>query len=467
LQLKERYDYLILGSGPAGHASALKAARSGASVLVVEKDPEMFGGVCLNEGCIPAKSLLHAAEIIDGFRKLRDITSVDLKAEEIDLSNMVSRSQSSSRELRKGLEFVFKKNNIDIVYGAGRLMDKETVEISRNGETINVKAGSILIATGSTPKTLHGIEVDGRSVMTSSHAIRLEQTPGSVLIIGAGAIGAEFADLFNMLGSKVSIIEVEKRILPLEDIDIGRRMGSIFKKKGVEVMVGGFVERVSAEKDTVKVAMRVDDKELEGSYDKVILAVGRVPSTSGLGLKDAGVEIDGNGFIKIDKNMRTSAGNIYAAGDVVRSPMLAHVAIAEGEIAAQSALKGKAEAIDYACVPNAVYTSVKTASVGATEEALKEEGASYKAFKQLFRSNGRAVACGEAEGFIKILVCPETKKFLGVHIIGHNADEIIHEFVIAKRKGLTVEDIAETVHAHPTYSETAVEACRSSIEGLA
>ncbi len=460
--MDKQYDYLILGSGPAGYVSAIRAAQSGLKVAVVEKDPEMFGGVCLNEGCIPAKSLFHSAEIIDTVRKNWDICGLKCEPGSIDMSRMVAKSREAREQLCKGLSFLFSKNGIEIIYGTGCFVDRETVSITGvGGEQVLVKAKKFLISTGSGPKVLPGVPVDGKIVITSSEAIRLDNIPENILIVGAGAIGIEFASFFNILGSKTTLVEMGQTVLPLEDKEVGKRMKSISKQNGIEVLTGSIVEKVSTGNGAAEVVINFQDNRKDGTYEKVLIATGRVPAVSGIGIDKLGMDMDEKGFIRVDTRMRTSVENIYAAGDVVNSPMLAHVAYAEGEVAAVSAAGKEAYPVDYGCIPNAVYSNIRAASVGANEEQLKSGGVAYKAGKQFFKSNGRAVANSRTEGFIKVLAQAETRKLLGAHIVGYEADELIHEFALAKRMSLTVDDIGRTVHAHPTFSETAVDACRS------
>jgi len=424
--MRPKYDYIVIGSGPAGHVAAIRAAQYGMRTALIEKDEKMLGGVCLNEGCIPGKSLFHGA-----------------KNGGADMGALVKKSREAVEQIKKGLLPVIKKNGVDVIIGAARFLDNRTVEVA-GGEKAVLEAEKILIATGSAPRELPEMPFDGRRVITSSEAIRLSNIPKKMLIVGGGAIGTEFASFFNIMGAEVTIAEMEDSLLPSEDAEISRRFQTIFKQRGIAVVTGSEAKDIKSD-----------------GYDVTLVSVGRVPATSELGLDKAGLRTDEKGFIPVDGKMRTSAGNIYAAGDVVNTPMLAHVAIAEGEIAAEAASGGDPEAIDYSAVPNVVYTDIKVASVGMTEEKARAEGIEYAAGKRFFKANGRAVASGETEGFVKVIADKRAHKVLGAHIIGHGADEMIHEFVLAKRLGLTVEAIAKTVHAHPTLSEAAMHACKS------
>ena len=460
--MQKKYDYLVIGSGPAGYTSAIRASQIGLKVAVVEKNIDMFGGVCLNEGCIPAKSLYNSANIFDMVKRSPGLCGLNVKCGKPDLASFVKRSREAASQLGEGLSFLFKKNGIDLINGKAEFLDSGKVQITDSGEiTTTIEAGKFLIASGSTPRELEGIPFDGETVISSSEAIRLEKVPGKMLVIGGGAIGAEMASFFNIIGSEVVIIEMESSILPFEDEEVSRRLQSVFKQKGIEVLTSSRVSEIKTGSAKADVTIQSKGKEVKDKFDIVLISVGRKPSTSGLGLDRIGVKVDAEGYILVDEHMKTNIENVYAAGDVVRTPMLAHLAAFEGELAAESAGGEVPREIDYSSVPNAVYTQVQVASVGITEKEAKEKGLDFSKGKQFFKSNGKAVISSETEGFIKILADNSAQKILGVHIIGTIATELIHEFVLAKRKGLTVEDIERTVHAHPTFSEAAVDAAKS------
>ncbi|MDP8298676.1 MAG: dihydrolipoyl dehydrogenase [Candidatus Tantalella remota] len=460
--MSKKYDYIVIGSGPAGHVSAVKVAQGGLKVAVIEKDLEMFGGVCLNEGCIPAKSLYNSAEILYLAGKHADLCGLELKSSGVRMSDFVKRSRTASAQLLQGLSFIFKKNKVDLINGEVRFTSEKDIQVTdADGKTYTMTADKYLIAAGSEPKALKEVPFDGKTIISSSQAIRLESVPGKILIIGGGAIGTEFASFFNILGSEVTIAEVEDAILPTEDRDVSRRLATIFKQQGISLLTSSRVTGAKVSSDGAVVTIKSGDKDVKEKYDIVIVSVGRVPSTRELGLDLAGVSVDEKGFVPVDEKMMTNVKNIYAAGDVVSSPMLAHVASAEGEIAAGAVSGSKVDRIDPGAIPNAVYTRVQVASVGMTEEQVKDKGLNYSAGKEFFKANGKAVVTSETDGFIKVLAESDSHKILGAHIVGHNATDLIHEFVVAKRKGLTVDDIADTVHAHPTFSESAAEACRA------
>jgi len=460
--VQDKYDYLVIGSGAAGHVSAIKAAQLGLKVAVIEKDDKMFGGVCLNEGCIPAKSLYHSAKIFDIVRKSPELCGLEVRCGGVDMARFVERSRETTEQLRKGLFFLFKKNGIDLIKGAAKFADRETVSVrAENEETLSVRAQKFLIATGSTPRSLPKAPFDGRHVITSSQGIRLDKVPRNILIVGGGSIGTEFASFFSMIGTEVAIVEVEDRLLPAEDREISGRFQAVFKQRGISVHVSSRVRDVSVEPDGTAVTVEGKDGKTAGKYEMVLVSIGRTPATSGIGLEQIGVKTEDGGYIPVDSRMRTNVENIYAAGDVLRTPMLAHMAYAEGETAAEAAANHNPEPIDYSSVPNVIYTDVQVASVGMTEEEAGSENVDYTAGKHFFKANGRAAISSQTEGFIKVIADNSTRRLLGVHIIGYEAAELIHEFIVAKRAGLSVEEIGKTIHAHPTFSETAVDACRA------
>ncbi|MCK5451431.1 MAG: dihydrolipoyl dehydrogenase [Candidatus Omnitrophica bacterium] len=457
-----KYDYLVIGSGPAGHTSAIKAAQCGLKTAIIDLDENMVGGVCLNEGCIPAKSLYNSAKIYDIVRRNQELYSKNAERAKADISLFVEKSRQAAETLRKGINFLFKKNNIDLYIGIARFVDKNTVKVSKKGsESIQLSAKNILIATGSVPNSFPGKSFDGKRLMSSFGAIRCKKIPEKLLVIGGGAIGTEFASFFSIIGSTVTVVETEKRILPLEDKDISREMEKIFKKKNIIIYTAARVNTITTENDTVKISMRTKKGMIEENFDAVLVSIGRKPNVSTIKPENAGIKIDEKGYIPVDKEMRTNVDNIFAAGDIIKTPMLAHVAASEGEIAAEAVAGRQTEPIDYTCVPNVVYTEVQIASAGMTEEDALSQSNNISVGKQFFRANGKAVVDQKTDGFIKVIADKDTRKILGIHIIGYEAGELVHEFVVAKKAGLTVEDIEHTVHAHPTFSEISVDACKS------
>ncbi len=452
----KKYDYIVVGSGPAGHSSAITAAKMGLKTALVEQSAEMLGGVCLNEGCIPAKALYSSARLLLKARKDPAVFGPVKEPSADTISEMVSKSMRASDELKRGLRSHLEKLGIEFIEARAMFVDggRLSLDASGNGGSV-YESRNILIATGSCPRVLPRVSFDGKRVISSSEAVRLNYIPQKTLIIGAGAVGVEFACFFASMGSKVTLIEKESAVLPAEDKDLSSAMRIILKKKGVSIFTSCSLERISVNDDKVSVRFSSPVGETAEDHDTVIVSIGRVPSTSGMGLEKAGVSVDDNGYIPVDASMRTNIPGIYAAGDVVPGPMLAHVAQVEGEQAAFAAAGKDPEPIDYTSIPNAVYTDIQAASVGFTQERAESMGAGIVTGKSFFKANGKAVASGESEGFVKIVADGSTRSVLGAHIVGAAATEMIHEFALARRKGLTVDDIAMTVHAHPTFSESA------------
>jgi len=461
IEKRKKYDYLVIGSGPAGHVSAITASQLGLKTAIVEKNGDMFGGVCLNEGCIPLKSIIDSAKRVNVVRNSSGLCKGKLECAEADLSEIVKKSRQNVEMLKKGLTFLFRKNKIDLLMGKAEFLDKNTVSVLEvSGAKCNVTARNFLIATGSEPKKLKELKYDGKCIISSSEAVSLDKIPARILIVGGGAIGVEFASFYNSVGSRVTLIEAENRLLPTEDKEVSRSMRTIFAKKGISVVTGGKVKKAFCKKNKVTVEAAAEGEVTKGTYDIVLVSAGRVPSSSHLSLENAAVQVDKNQFIPVDGVMRTNVKNIFAAGDVIRTPMLAHTAQAEGRIAAETIAGQKTQAIDYGLVPNVVYSEVQTASVGVTEDDARSKGIDIAVGKQFFKANGLAVVKSETEGFIKIIADKKNRLILGVHIVGYNASELIHEFVVAMKAGFSVGKLAETIHAHPTFGETVQDAAR-------
>ncbi|MBD3379077.1 MAG: dihydrolipoyl dehydrogenase [Candidatus Omnitrophica bacterium] len=456
----DKYDLVVLGSGPAGQAAAIRAAANGLRVAVVEKNMDSFGGVCVNEGCIPAKSLIHSSRVFSDSLREEGLFRGGLSGPSPDMEYLVKKSLSATNELKKGLEYIFKKNGIEIVTGRGRVSGPGSVTVNGpdNGE-FEVEGNRLLIATGSSPRDLPGVPFDGRYVISSSEAVRMTSLPDKVLIVGSGAIGIEFASHFRSLGAEVTVLEAEDRILPFADRDISARLASVLKKKGVKIHVSSSVENVETGSGKVVATCRFKGGEESLSFDRVLVCIGRTPNTSDIGLEKAGITTDDKGYITVDDNMLADGDSVYAAGDVIPGPMLAHCASSEGEIVADHASGNPTSPIDYSCVPNVVYSHVEYAGVGLTEEECSKRGMDFRAGKSFFKANGRAVANNEKDGFIKVISDAGGNEILGAHILCSCASEIIHEFVLAKRTGLSARDIADSVHAHPTFSESSINAC--------
>ncbi len=459
--MKRSYDLVVIGSGPAGHSAALKAAARGFKVALIEKNDEHIGGVCLNEGCIPVKSLLHSAGLYGAVKKTPGMFMPRVSLTP-DIDFFTEAAVNAKERLKKGLKHVLAKNKIDLIYGKAFIEAGSLKKVKVFGpETLILKSENIIVATGSRPKSLPDLVPDGKVILNSSHAIKISDIPGNVLVVGAGAIGVEFASFLNSIGAEVTLAEIADSILPFEDREITGRLASLLRKTGIKVItgIGSFDIKVSG--NAARVDMHKDKDTETFTFDKVLLAVGREPVTAEVGLEQANIVIDDKGFVSVNDELMTNIPGIFAAGDVIDSPMLAHTAAMEGEYIAHVLSGSKIPALDYTNVPNAVYSDIEVASVGYTEEQCKKKGMEYIQAKYFFMANGRAVACNESDGFVKVLVSKKDRSILGAHILGSKSAELIHEFVLARRNGLTVDAIANTVHAHPTFSETIMEACRS------
>ena len=458
--MTDSFDVVVIGGGPGGYVAAIRAAQLGMRTACVEKRATL-GGTCLNVGCIPSKELLHSTHLFEqaqhGFagRGIRVPGGV-----EVDLAAMMAGKDKVVRDLTKGIGFLFRKHKVEHVAGVGRIAGPGRVEVTPvGGETRTLEARSIVVATGSEPAALPGIGIDEKRILSSTGALALEAVPERLAVIGGGYIGLEMAVVWSRLGAKVTVIEFLDRILPNMDGDVAKGMHRILKKKGFAFMLGHKV--TGAKKGRAGVALSVEKlasgESATVEADAVLVAVGRRPYTAGLGLESVGIETDAQGRIGIDDRFRTSAEGVYAIGDVVRGPMLAHKAEDEGVVCAEI-IAGQSGHIDYDAIPGVVYTWPEAAAVGQTEEALKEAGAEYAVGRFPFQANSRARCSGETEGFVKILADRRTDRVLGVHILGADAGTMIAEAALAMEFGASAEDIARTCHAHPTLNEAVKEA---------
>jgi dihydrolipoamide dehydrogenase len=457
------FDVIFLGGGPAGYVGAIRCAQLGLSTAVVER--EGLGGTCVLWGCIPAKALLESASLANKVRHAADfgITTGDVK---FDYGVAMKRSRGVSQQNSKGVEFLFKKNKITWIKGSARLGTGKTVIVKADGkeEKHEAKTG-IVISTGSRVKGLPqiGLELNKTSVISSDEALILEKAPKSILIVGAGAVGCEFADVFNAFGSQVTLAEVLPNILPLEDSDASAEVARAFKKRKIDVVTGAKITGVNVGNGSVKCTLEAGGAKQELDVEKVLVAAGRAPNVEELGLKEAGVQLTERGFIKIDKTFATSVANIYAIGDVAGPPMLAHKGSREGVLLAELLAGKKAHTLNYGNVPNATYCHPEVASIGLTEQQCKEQKLDYKVGKFPFSANGRARTSGETEGFVKIIRDAKYGEILGAHIVGAHATELIHELVVARENEFTVEEVDLAIHAHPTLAEAVAEAALDSL----
>ncbi len=459
------FDVIFIGGGPAGYVGAIRCAQLGMSVAVVER--EGLGGTCVLWGCIPAKALLESAYIAEKLKKGAEfgVTAGEVK---LDYGVAVKRSRGVSTQNSKGVEFLFKKNKITWLKGDGRTTSKNSVTVkSADGKEEKHDARkAVCIATGSRVKGLPqvGLELNKTTVLSSDEALILEKAPKTMAIIGAGAVGCEFADVFAAFGTQVTIIEVARQLLPLEDDDVGAELARSFKKRGITLLTNAKLGDVKIGKNSVKFVVDVAGTKQDVEVEKVLVAAGRAPNIQDIGAKELGVALTERGFIKINERMETSVKGVFAIGDVAGPPMLAHKGEREGIVFAEY-LAGQPHVhdVNYGNIPNATYCHPEVASIGKTERELKEKKIEYKVGKFPFSANGRARTSGETEGFVKILSDPKYGEILGAHIIGSHATEIIHELAVARENEFTVEEVELAIHAHPTLSEAISEATLDSL----
>lgn len=461
---RKTFDLIVVGGGPGGYVAAIRAAQLGMSVACIEVDK--LGGVCLNIGCIPTKALLTSAFMVQEFRggERHGITVGDLQ---VSLGPAQERSRKVADQLNRGVGGLFKKNKVTHVEGYGRLAGKGKVEVEgKDGEKEVYEAGHIILATGSRPRSLPFLEIDGEHVWSSDHALMQKEAPKRLAIVGAGAIGMEFADVFQAYGSEVTVIEALDRILPLEDADISKELQKLYtKKRGMTFHVGARLESTEVKDAGVVLTFKDEDgKEQTLEADKVLSAVGRVPNTEDLGLDEAGVKrTEKGGFIQIDEWMRTNVEGIYAVGDCAGNQLLAHKASHEG-IACVEKIAGEAHgSVDYGNIPNCTYCHPEVASVGLTEEQAREQGHDVEVGKFPWIGNGRALAGGHADGFIKVIRDKKYSEILGAHMIGPHATELIAEFVVGRHLESTAEEMEKAMHPHPTLSEAVAEAALAAL----
>jgi len=453
-------DLAVLGGGPGGYVGAIRASRLGLKTIVIEK--EHLGGTCLNWGCIPTKALFYVAEKIEEIKN-SGIFGINSEFKGLDFEKAMERKDQVVSAQRQGIAYHFKKNNIELIKGSGRIIDANTIEaVMENGGTVTVKAKNIMIATGAVAGSVPPFILDGEGIIDNTGILSLKQIPGSLLIVGGGVIGSEFANIFNCFGSKVTIVEILPRILSTEDIEVSKTITKVFEKKGIKILAGAVAQEVK-KSGSGFVCMLKDGQEINA--DKILVSVGRKPLSSDIGLENAGIETDDKGFIKVDKKLRTSVFNIYAVGDVIGGLQLAHVASTEGIIAAEN-IAGKDKSMDYRVIPWAVFTSPEIGTVGLNEEQAKAAGYNVSCGKFPFSNSGKAFITGETEGFVKIVTDKDTGEILGAQMVGPRCSDLVHEIAVAMKGEVVVDTLAETVHSHPTLSEAVMEAAEDCF-GLA
>ena len=452
---EQQYDIVVIGSGPGGYVAGIRAGQLGLKVAVIEKDP-FLGGTCGHRGCIPTKALLENADIYQKVQKAKEfgITVGDIQ---LDFKVGQDRKQAIVDKNAKGIEFLFKKNKVDRITGFGKLVGKGVVEVTGEGGAQRLNAKNIILAMGSVPKDLPHIKADGKRILNSDHILKLAAVPKSMLVIGAGAVGCEFASIFSRFGTKVTIVEVLPYLLPIEDEEISKEFTRMFKKKGVDVYTGAKVLSCEVTETGVKSVVESNGKQQTIETELVLSATGRRALIENCGLEGTRVKVD-RGMVQVDPYMRTGEPNVYAIGDIVPTPALAHCASAEGILTVETIAGLKARPLNYDHIPNATYSDPEVASVGLTEKKAKEKGYDVKIGKFPFTANSKARILGESGGLIKIVSEKKYDELLGVHIVGPKATELIAESCAALELEATAESIAKTVHAHPTLSEAMMEA---------
>jgi dihydrolipoamide dehydrogenase len=457
------YDVIVIGAGPGGYVCAIRAAQLRLKTAVVEK--EFLGGVCLNIGCIPSKALLKNAEVAHTLRERGKEFGFEVEGLKLDFSAAVKRSRRVSGRLTRGVGFLMKKNKIDVHMGAAVFKDAHTLEVtSEDGSMTTLSGKNIVVATGATTFVIPGVEVDGERVVTYREAILQEKLPQSVIIVGAGAIGLEFATVWSAYGAQVTIVEMLPRIAPLEDEDVSVELAKAFKKRGVNVMTGTKVESIETLKTKVKVKLSGPDGEQTLEAEQALMAIGFKPNSAGLGLEAAGVKLSERGMVEIDEHMATSVPGVWAIGDVTGKLMLAHVASAMGIICAENIAGVETIALDYEMMPRTTYSQPQIASFGITEAQAKERGFEVKVGRFPFQANGKALGLGDYVGWVKLVTDAKYGEILGAHMIGPEVTELLPELTLAQMMELTPAEIARNVHAHPTLSETLMEAAHE-VEG--
>ncbi|MDQ0325488.1 dihydrolipoamide dehydrogenase [Rhodopseudomonas julia] len=460
--MPDTYDLIVIGSGPGGYVCAIRAAQLGLKTAVVEKRPT-FGGTCLNVGCIPSKALLHTSEMFE--QAAHGFADFGIKVKpELDLEAMLAHKDKTVKSNVDGVAYLFKKNKIDTFEGVGRIVQAGEVEVTpEKGEAMRLSAKSIVIATGSESAPLPGVEVDEKKIVSSTGALKLGKVPEKLVVVGAGIIGLELGSVWRRLGAKVTVVEFLDRILPGMDGEVAKQAQRLFKKQGIDFHLGTKVTAVETEKKGLRVSVEPvkggDAEKLDA--DIVLVAIGRRPYTAGLGLEEAGVTLDERGRVATGKDYKTNVDGIYAIGDAIAGPMLAHKAEDEGTAVAEI-LAGQRGHVNYDVIPSVVYTEPEIAVVGRSEEELKEAGIAYRSGKFPFSANGRARAMNATDGFVKVLADEKTDQVLGVHIVGRGAGEMIHEAAVLMEFSGAAEDLARTCHAHPTMSEAVREAAMAA-----
>ncbi|MTI81873.1 MAG: dihydrolipoyl dehydrogenase [Firmicutes bacterium] len=455
----QSYDVVVIGGGPGGYTAAAKASALGGNVALIEK--KVLGGTCLNQGCIPTKTLLKSTEVLATIKKAKEF-GIDVGAPELKPEKLIKRKNSIIKRLNTGVNHLMKSANVTVIAGEGKIIGQNEVVVSGNNERTVIKAGKIIIASGSEPANLPGIKTDGVNIINSNQALEVSDVPSELLIIGGGAIGVEFAGIFNKLGSKVTLVEAFSRILPFADEEASSTLKQLLTREKINILTDAKVAEVNAAEDGQVVKIDTPKGEKELKVDKILVAVGRRPNGEQMAEEDLGLAVE-RGRIVVNSKMETNISGIYAIGDVTGGILLAHVASTEGIVAAVNAM-GSEKDIDYSVVPSCIYTSPELASVGLSESQAAQQGINVVIGKSQFIGSGKAVTMGENKGLVKIVAEADTGKILGMHIVGPQATSLIGEGALAVKLGATVEDIADTIHAHPSLPETIMEAAENALQ---
>ncbi|HET6245731.1 MAG: dihydrolipoyl dehydrogenase [Bacteroidetes bacterium] len=460
----KNYEVIIIGSGPGGYVAAIRCAQLGIKTAIIEKY-KTLGGTCLNVGCIPSKALLDSSEHFHNAAHNFKEHGIEIKDLKVNLAQMIERKRQVVSQTCDGIDFLMKKNKIDVFHGHASFVDKNTVEITKeNGENEKISGAKIIIATGSKPSSLPGIEIDKKRVITSTQALELNEVPKHMIIIGGGVIGLELGSVYARLGAKISVVEFSDSLIGSMDRSLGKELQKVLKKSGFDFYLSHKVTGAKAKgKEVTVTAQNNKGEEIELKGDYCLVSVGRIPYTQNLGLEKAGVKMDDRSRIETNEHLETNVKGIYAIGDVVKGAMLAHKAEEEGIFVAET-MMGQKPHMNYLLIPGVVYTWPEVAAVGYTEEQLKASGKAYKTGSFPFKASGRARASMDLDGFVKVLADKETDEILGVHMIGPRAADMIAEAVVAMEYRASAEDIARMSHAHPTFTEALKEACLDATE---
>jgi len=456
------YDVIVIGSGPGGYVAAIRASQLGLNTAVVEKAE--LGGICLNWGCIPTKSLLKSAQVFE-YASHAAQYGVKIEGEvKPDFEAMVARSREVAAGMSKGIQFLFKKNKIEVITGVGKLKDGHTVEVTNEAnEKTEVTAKHIILATGARSRELPNLPQDGKKIIGYRKALTLEKQPESMIVVGSGAIGSEFANFYHSIGTKVTLVEFMPNIVPLEDEEVSKTLARSFKKNKMKVMVGSSVESVDTSGDLCKATIKTKKGEEIHEAEVILSAVGITPNLENIGIEELGIELE-NGKVKVDDYYRTNIEGVYAIGDIVHGPALAHVASAEGITCVEKIAGIEVEPIDYGNIPGCTYTTPEVSSVGLTEKQATEAGHEIKVGKFPFTASGKASAAGMKDGFIKLIFEAKHGELLGAHMIGGNVTEMISEMVVARKLETTGHELIKSIHPHPTMSEAIMEAAAAAYD---